>query len=184
MTDIHSPAHGLIKLDKVAAALTKLSVMLAEATTLPELQKLEKKASAFRHLLRLAKFNLVWQNRFFNLRAQCFRRIGAMIDTMEKHKGGRPAKKPLPAEEGFHSQPETIAELGFSYNFAAECQRIARMPRKVFDSYLALGEGAANDQVEELTKRGLLDWGAAAAETENYSESKNVVSLDSASNRH
>jgi site-specific DNA-methyltransferase (adenine-specific) len=57
------------------------------------------------------------------------------------------------------------------------------MPRKVFDSYLALGEGAAGDQVEELTKRGLLDWGAAAAETENYSESENVVSLDSASNR-
>ena len=100
MTDIDPPAHGLIKLDKVAAALTKLSVMLAEAATLPELQKLEKKASAFRHLLRLAKFNLVWQNRFFNLRAQCFRRIGAMIDTMEKHKGGRPAKKPLPGEEG------------------------------------------------------------------------------------
>lgn len=179
MTDIDLPAHGLTKPDNVAAVLTELSVMLAEATTLPELQKLEKKASAFRHLLRVAKFNLVWQNRFFKVRAQCLRRIGAIIDTMEKHQGGRPAKKPLPGEEGFHSQPETIPELGFSYNFTSECQRIARMPHKVFDAYLALGE-AVNDQVEELTKRGLLDWGAAAAaaETENYSESKNVKAAD------
>jgi hypothetical protein len=156
---------------RASATLATLSEELTAAASIPELDVLQRKADAFRHMLDVAKFDLIWQNRFAALRFRSHRRIGQILKTMAKNEGGDPLK----VEKG----SPTLKELGLTYNFSSDCQKIADMPEKVFEEYLAKGEGPlADDQAErrtssgnivcggfELTKRGLLDaaWGVKSA---------------------
>jgi hypothetical protein len=75
--------------------------------------------------------------------------------------------------------------MGISYNFSAECQQIYRMPKEVYDAYMALGEASDDTNGErlwwgkesdyqplELTKRGLLDYARDVAARKSNEVSK------------
>jgi hypothetical protein len=105
----------------------------------------------------LAKLHCQWQNRFFGLRIHALCRWGEIYAAAEKNKGGDPL---LVAEGG-----QTLAEMGMSYNFSSECQRLSRIPKEVLHAYLAAGEAADDDsEVAELSKAGLFAFAKAAAE--------------------
>jgi hypothetical protein len=161
----------LASLDTANAMLAQLTASLAEAVSLPELDKIQKSADTLHHMMRLARFGLAEQNRAFNIRARALRGMGGILAAILPHRGGRPPET-LRAEEGL----PTLAELGFSYNFSSECQQIFHIPQVDFDAYLALGE-VADDQTDtdqqdqpqyarplELTKKGLFNyvaWGGS-----------------------
>lgn len=56
-----SESGEVINLDHVSTMLLNFGQQLDRATTLPEAEQLTRKADAFRHLLKVAKFDLVWQ---------------------------------------------------------------------------------------------------------------------------
>src|ERR1700680_2767690 len=103
-------------LDAANTMLVKLADDLAESSSLPELDKIQKSADTLRHMMGLAKFGLTEQNRAFNIRARALRAMGGIFAAMPKNPGG----DPLLVAEGV----PTLKELGFSYNFSSEGQKI------------------------------------------------------------
>jgi phage N-6-adenine-methyltransferase len=181
VTEPVPPEKFVATLENVGAELARITASLAQALTLPpldalqQLRKTERRAEWLHHgvrsAARSARFYLVWQNRFAGERFKCMRAIGKILIALLRHKGGRP-RKTLSDAEGF---PILEALFGRdAYNFSAECQAIARMPKEVFDAYLLTGETGddvddRNPQAPELSKAGLLRWGERYFESDNRS---------------
>jgi hypothetical protein len=144
---------------RAAETLAALYGQLETTTNLVDLDNIQKRADALHHMAGLAKLHRQWQNRFFGLRIHALCRWGEIYAATEKNKGGDPL---LIAEGG-----QTLAEMGVSYNFSSECQRLSRIPKEVLHTYLAAGEAADDDsEVAELSKAGLFAFAKAAAEPE------------------
>jgi hypothetical protein len=142
---------------RAAETLAALYDQLETTTNLVDLDNIQKRADALHHMAGLAKLHCQWQNRFFGLRIHALCRWGEIYAAAEKNKGGDPL---LVAEGG-----QTLAEMGVSYNFSSECQRLSRIPKEVLHAYLASGEAADEDsEVAELSKAGLFAFAKAAAE--------------------
>jgi hypothetical protein len=157
-TDLMNPSAA-------SAALAELATMLDSATTLLEVNSIQRKAEALRRVLEVARADALWQNRFCAQRCRSMLKLGAMLSEADLHKGGRPSanEKPLTEGEGFK-----LVDAGISYRLSSECQKIFHMPRERFDGYLARGEQCDEDGIIiEISKSGLL---AEAARAEAQSE--------------
>src|SRR5712691_4177835 len=86
--------------------LADLSRKLSDAGTIPETMTATEAAAALREVLRRGKASLHLQNQAAALRLRGMRQIGQMLDAMEKHKGGRPADKPVPGADRFPTLTE------------------------------------------------------------------------------
>jgi hypothetical protein len=147
MTSPDNPKNPLATVDGARAAIARLNAELVAATTLPETIKVSVMADTLRTALRGLKASLDIQNDVAEGYVLARRRVGEMLAEMEKNQGGRPSEeKPLLDPEGLFP---TLAELGISYNFSSECQRLARVKPEMLAEYFALCR-AGDEQVEPV----------------------------------
>jgi hypothetical protein len=140
-------ADDLITLTTADNMLIALTGKLDRAATPGDLVSTAAAAAAFRDVLRRARFDRVWANRFAKLQQRGMSRLGGILDEHLPHAGGRPAE----TVDGIDSFP-TLDELNISRDYSSECQQMWKIPEEDKESYWARGEG---DDPIEITNAGL-----------------------------
>jgi len=132
-------SQSLISIDDALRALS-------EARTPELLIDLSNRAEALRRFAQRAKLGMAAQNRCAEIRLRAERKLGQYLAGTPRNTGGRP--KPVPLGNGF----PTLQDLGVTRKLSYRARRLAAIPAKDFDWYLA----AAAHQDLEITTRLLL----------------------------
>ncbi len=112
-------------LSPVLARLAKAADLLKEARDPHLCDRIAKEAAVLEHAARLAKCDAIIAHAKA-IRAEAERKLGELLNTMEKHPGGRPVKTGNRGEPVF----ATLADLRIPKRRSAQCQAIARMAER------------------------------------------------------
>jgi hypothetical protein len=148
-TLIPAPKFDVIGPSKFDTHIDRALRALVLAETPAELAGIASVAEGLRIFARRAKLGLAAQNRAADIRVRCERRIGELLVQTQRHIGGRPRSKPVPEENGF--SPMRLRELGIDRKLSAHAQRLADIPTRLFETFLA--EAHRNEW--EITTRAL-----------------------------
>lgn len=126
---------GLAKLERAAQ-------LLAEVRTLPDAKHVISLAAAAETYAREAKLGREAENSAMEVRLKAERKMGEMLATSVKAKGGRPTKTgsaPAPVSR--------LADLGITKKQSVRAQAIAAVPKRDFDARLR----RVRDESEKLS---------------------------------
>jgi DNA modification methylase len=122
----------------VIATLEQAYALLSKAGRPEEAKEIADKAEALRQYARRARLSLDAQNKCAELKLRAQRKLGQMLDGMEKNKGIRMSGKDVFG--GFTAEPPNEApnldELGISKATSSRVQTIGRMPDQEFEKHI------------------------------------------------
>jgi N6-adenosine-specific RNA methylase IME4 len=127
------------------ASLERLARAIAEAREPAELVELADRAEAYRRYAERARLGLVLQNRFAEIRLRAERRLGAMLSTMIRLRG-------RPQKDATSEHLPRLSELGVTRKLSSRSQKLARIPARLFETFIRDAERAEN----EISTRALL----------------------------
>lgn len=107
---------------------------LVEVESPAELVSIANMADALRLWARRARLGMEAQNKAALVRLHAEYRIGDYLAQTDRHGGGRPSTKPVPAWNGF--SPATLQDLGVDRKLSSRAQRLAAIPFDEFDDLL------------------------------------------------
>ena len=105
---------------------------LALATEIDEVKDIRDKAEALRVYTKQAGEGLEMQNQCAEIKLRAERRVGEMLDEMEKNPGGRPKENLSHDCTGLSK----LSDLGITRNQSSNWQRIASIPEEIFDHHI------------------------------------------------
>jgi N6-adenosine-specific RNA methylase IME4 len=130
---------------KFRTEIDRVMQRLIEAETPVELTQIADAAEVLRVMAQRARLGLAAQNRCACIRCRAERRIGQILDEIDRQGVGRPPK-------GIHEPHKpTLPELGIGKNLAKRARRLAAIPQWEFDGLLR----RATDTGWEITTRWL-----------------------------
>ena len=129
----------------------QLKQEVVEAHSLDDLKDIRDKAEAIRLYYKRQRDSLDMQNKFAEITLRCARRMGEMLQDMEKQHGARPADTGSLSETPL--LPPTLEELGINKSASSRWQKIAQLPEEAFEQYIE----AVTSKQQELTTSGLLN---------------------------
>lgn len=115
-----------------------LSRAVSTFSTFEEGLQTVAKADMIRIMSKKAKRSLEEQNRFAEIKLRAERRMGKMLQTMEKNKGGgdMTVAKEHRSTDVTGEETATLAELGVTKNQSSNWQRIATVPEQEFEAWV------------------------------------------------
>ena len=128
------------------ADLDRLARAMAEAQEPAELVDIADRAEAYRRYAERARLGLVLQNRFAEIRLRAERRLGAMLSTMIRLRG-------RPQKDATLEHLPRLSELGVTRKLSSRSQKLARVPARLFETFIRHAERAEN----EISTRALLN---------------------------
>lgn len=116
----------------VVATLEAAYALLAQADTPYDVKEIADKAEALRQYARRARLSHEAQNRCAELRLKATRKLGQMLDSMEKNRGVLlRGDVPSPRDE-----TPKLEDLGVTKKQSSRAQAIGRMPEEEFERYI------------------------------------------------
>lgn len=172
MTGDSSQALMPLEQDRRIALIESARRDLAEAKTIPDLQKVRVKAELVQKIQRELKASKDVQDDAAELLLRCQRRLGEAVAEMPKSPGSRGqlvGRGVIGGQEsGPPITPPTLGEVGISKNQSSAWQQVAAIPEPVFEEYIAEAKATPD---ESPTTTGLL---RKAAETKRADEQERM----------
>jgi len=134
---------------------------LAEAQTIPEVKNLADQFSLFKQWLAKQKAGREAINAGAELMLRAERKLGEMLENMEKNPGSQGQLQGNPVLGGNIVLPPSdipkLSDIGIAKIQSHRWQRVALVPSDVFEQYLQLTKAKSDDeQLEYITREGLL----------------------------
>jgi N6-adenosine-specific RNA methylase IME4 len=151
--------------DTMTNALTKFDVArqaIAEARTVDEVKVLRDRAEQARAYAKQQREGREMQNDIAEIKLRAERRLGEMLDEMDKAKGGRPeitGNRVLPVIES-----PTLSDIGISKMQSSRWQRAAKIPEETFEAHIAEVKDKPDGELTSATIQRL----ARGIEKENH----------------
>jgi N6-adenosine-specific RNA methylase IME4 len=108
---------------------------LAEARTVDEVKDIHDKAEAMRAYGRMAKDTQLEMDAA-ELRLRAERRLGVLLSTMPKHRGGRPAEKTRSESEQV-SELIKLEDIGIDRKLSSRSQKVGGIAERAFEAVVA-----------------------------------------------
>lgn len=105
---------------------------LAECRRVDEVKDIRDKAEAARAYARMARDTTLEMDAA-ELRIRAERRLGIMLSSMPKHKGGRPKTG---ADEEPVFEPSTLKEMGIDKKLSARCQKLSGIAERALEAVI------------------------------------------------
>lgn len=140
MNDTETIQQGLMRIDQARA-------LLAQCASVDEVKDIRDQAEAVAAYYRQRGGALGIQNDASEIRLRAERRLGEILRTLPKHKGGRPTETPRSNEE-----VPALGEIGITWTQSSAWQRIASLAEDEFESRIA---EAKENELELTTSRML-----------------------------